>query len=93
MDPQDLDRHVADILHRLVTGTLELGGEFTDVMAALEKIVGSTLLVCAKDGHQLSILRTLVNNVKANVKTMRVDPEVKDMLDEFARVAEGRKLN
>jgi hypothetical protein len=92
MDADDLNVHAANILHSLVTGTLARGGDFSDVLAALEKIVGSTVLVCAVDGRQLQILRTLVNNVKINMVTLRQDPEVKQMLADFASAAAGKKM-
>lgn len=92
MDHDVLNEHAADILQALVTGTVQRGGDFTDVMSALEKIVGSALLVCARDGHQLSILRTLVNNVKANITELRKDPHIQEMMKEFAEAAAGKRM-
>ena len=84
MDDEVRDRHAAEVLFLLVNGTLGRGGDFGDCLSILEKIVGSTVLLAAKDGRQLQILRTLVNNVKINMAQLRQDPQVRAMLAAFA---------
>jgi hypothetical protein len=84
MDADVFDRHAADLLYQLVNGTLARGGDFSNVLQILEKLIGSTVLVASVDGRQLQILRTLVNNVKINMAMLRQDPDVQKILADFA---------